>query len=68
MEPGATVGPHERERLLRHLHRAHAHAVSCGTLLSHVTCLSDEEQGSFLRELDRYRELGHKWTELSADD
>lgn len=55
----------ERERLLFHLHRALDHVVSCGTLLSHVTSLDDEEQDKLLADLEGYRKAGHRWTELS---
>lgn len=58
----------EREQLLVDLRRALDHAVSCGTLLSHVTALPDEEQEAFLAELERYRDLGHRWTELHRDE
>jgi hypothetical protein len=64
LEPGATLSGEERERLLTHLRRVLDHAVSCGTLLSHVTALPVEDQQGFLEELERFRELAHKWTEL----
>lgn len=68
LEPGVTPAPEAREWLLFHLRRALDHAVSCGTLLSHVTSLADDEQERLLSELERFRSLGHKWTELHPDE
>lgn len=68
LEPGDVPDPEERERLLSLLRRVLDHAVSCGTLLSHVTSLADVEQQEFLAELERYRKLAHKWTELHGSE
>ncbi len=59
------VTDEERDRVLFHLRRALDHVVSCGTLLSHVTSLEDEEQEKLLSDLEGYRKAGHRWTELS---
>jgi hypothetical protein len=64
LEPGDVPEAAERDRLVLDLERVLDHAVSCGTLLSHVTSLPEDEQERFLAELERYRELAHKWTEL----
>jgi hypothetical protein len=58
------VDAEERDRILRHLHRALDHVVSCGTLLSHVTALDEKAQAELLDALERYRSSGHRWTEL----
>lgn len=68
LEPGEVPDAEERSRLLFHLRRVLDHAVSCGTLLSHVTSLPDDEQQRFLAELERYRKLAHKWTELHGSE
>jgi len=67
LEAGSVLSSDERERVLFHLQRALDHAVSCGTLLSHVTSLAEPEQKQLLDELERYRSLAHKWTDLHRD-
>ena len=64
IEDPDAVDASEREEILGHLRRALEHAVSCGTLLSHVTSLSATEQQELLADLERFREAGHLWTEL----
>lgn len=58
------VDPKERDRILHHLRRALDHTVSCGSLLSHVTSLNEEAQADLLKDLERFRSSGHRWTEL----
>ncbi|MCA9193533.1 MAG: hemerythrin domain-containing protein [Planctomycetales bacterium] len=41
-----------------------SHAATCGTLLSHLTTLSDSDQRSLLKKLKELRDNGHRWTEL----
>jgi Hemerythrin HHE cation binding domain len=62
-DPNA-VDDAERRRILGHLRRALEHAFSCGTLVSHLTSLSENDQQGLLTELERLREAGHLWTEL----
>lgn len=62
-----TTEPVDREQktfILKHLRRALEHAVSCGTLLSHVTSLDDEAQEDLLRALRSCRAASRLWTEL----
>lgn len=40
------------------------HAASCGTLLSHLEVLSEEQQRSYLDTIHRLRDEGHLWSEL----
>ncbi len=68
LEPGTVPAPEDRERLLFLLRRVLDHAVSCGTLLSHVTSLGDDEQQRFLAELERCRKVAHKWSELHGSE
>jgi hypothetical protein len=56
--------PEQRDRVLYHLRRALDHAVSCGTLLSHVTTLGESEQRGLLEDLEAFRRAAHRWTEL----
>lgn len=68
LKAGTAPTPEERGRLIADLRRALDHAVSCGTLLSHVSTLPGREQQAFLDELERFRALSHRWTELHPDD
>ena len=43
------------------------HAQSCGTLISHLEALPDEEQESLLSRLEEIRERGHSWSELAEE-
>lgn len=56
----------QRDAILFHLRRAHEHALSCGTLLSHVTSLGPEEQSELLGELEACRRRKRRWTELES--
>ena len=40
------------------------HALSCGTLLSHLDGLPGEELEAMTAELEKARRLGRRWTEL----
>lgn len=64
IEDPEVVDDTERERILGHLRRALEHAFSCGTLLSHLTSLSENDQQSLLADLEGFRDKGHLWTEL----
>ncbi len=55
--------PEERTRIVAGLHEALDHAVSCGTLLSHVTTLDPARQQEVLEQLLSYRRKGHRWTD-----
>jgi hypothetical protein len=43
------------------------HAVTCGTLLSHLTVLDEEQQRHLLCDLQRFRAEGPRWTQLHAE-
>lgn len=55
----------ETEALLAEAQTALDHAVSCGTLLSHVTALGDQQQDDLLQKLLGLRNQGRRWTELA---
>ena len=40
------------------------HAAACGSLLSHLQAQSAEQQQQFLEDLMRFRQQGHRWSEL----
>lgn len=60
----AQIGPGEQAKLVREFQIALDHAASCGTLLSHLTALPEEEQNKFLEQLFDFNRQGHRWTEL----
>ena len=53
-----------RDRLIEQLETAMDHALSCGTLLSHVTTKDPAEQQRLLDQLEDIGRRGHRWTEL----
>ena len=54
----------DREGLIEQLETAMDHALSCGTLLSHVTSKDPGEQQRLLDQLEDISRRGHRWTEL----
>ncbi|HSF14875.1 MAG TPA: hemerythrin domain-containing protein [Vicinamibacteria bacterium] len=64
LDTSDAVDPEQKELILKHLRRALQHAVSCGTLLSHVTAMSEEDQRDLLDALEGFRENGRRWTQL----
>jgi hypothetical protein len=58
----------EREALLADAREALDHALSCGTLLSHIVALDEERQAEMLDALNRTRGRGHRWSEMSHRD
>ncbi|MFQ5741686.1 MAG: hemerythrin domain-containing protein [Acidobacteriota bacterium] len=61
---GTALDPHEKEQLVGKIRTALDHAVSCGTLLSHLTTLDETRQEQILNRLRDLRSQGHRWTEL----
>ena len=55
------------EALLEAAQTALDHAVSCGTLLSHVTTLGESEQAELLQKLLDLRKQGRRWTEMARE-
>lgn len=67
LEPGRTTfSAAEREDLVSRLETAMDHALSCGTLLSHITTRGEAEQERMLQELRQASRRGRRWTELPA--
>lgn len=60
--------PDEKARIVAGLREALDHAVSCGTLLSHVTTLAGAKQQEYLDHLLQLRDMGGRWTERRADE
>lgn len=56
--------PEDRARVIQQLRVGFEHAVSCGSLLSHLTVLDPESQAQMLNTLKEYRERKLRWTEL----
>lgn len=54
----------DRARVIQQLRIGFEHAVSCGSLLSHLTVLDPDSQERMLNVLKRYREQKLRWTEL----
>ena len=61
---GEPVPADVRDRMIEQLETAMDHALSCGTLLSHVTCKDSAEQQRMLEQLEEISRRGHRWTEL----
>lgn len=54
----------DRHRLIEQVKTALDHAISCGTLLSHLTVLDANRQQVLVEELNAFRRKQHRWTEL----
>lgn len=65
---GGRLDPDDRALVISQLHEALDHAVSCGTLLSHLTTLDADQQDVLLGHLLRLRQEGPRWTKRSRDD
>jgi|GEM_PF-6914845 len=53
-----------QQELVENTNLALDHATSCGTLLSHLTTLPDDDQTRLLEKLRHLREEGICWTEI----
>jgi len=62
------LDPDDRALVISQLREALDHAVSCGTLLSHLTTLDVDQQDVLLSHLLRLRREGPRWTKQSRDD
>ena len=56
----------EREKSIQDVQIVVDHALSCGTLLSHLTILETEEQEKLLKQLLDFRQAGHLWSQLAG--
>jgi hypothetical protein len=63
--PDASLGDEKREELAQRVDDTLEHAVSCGTLLSHLDALGSREREDLLNELRKLRASSGKWTDLS---
>lgn len=61
------LDPKETEALVTAARTALDHAVSCGTLLSHVTTLGEQEQADLLQKLLDLRKHGRRWTAMMEE-
>ncbi len=61
---GEPLPAEARDRLIGQLETAMDHALSCGTLLSHVTSRDAADQLRMLEQLEDFSRRGHRWTEL----
>ncbi|MDH3254787.1 MAG: hemerythrin domain-containing protein [Acidobacteriota bacterium] len=60
---GNTLSPSAREEVAGLVKTALEHALSCGTLLSHLGSFDESEQRLLGERLDALRRLGTRWTE-----
>lgn len=60
------LNPADRARVLEQLRVGLEHAVTCGTLLNHLTVLDDTEQDEMLKRLHEFKSNNMRWTELSG--
>jgi hypothetical protein len=56
----------QREQIIQDLQVGLEHAISCGTLLSHLTVLDAETQQRYLEQLREFQQRGGRWTALHA--
>ena len=54
----------DRRRLIEGIDAMLGHAATCGTLVSHLARLSENERRDLLGTLIELRAAGHRWTEL----
>lgn len=64
LPPGSPVDSALRDRVVAGAQTALDHAVSCGTLLSHLTTLHAGQQAQLLGILEAMRRQATRWTEL----
>lgn len=57
----------EQRRLVGQVEMALEHALSCGSLLSHLAAVGEADQRAMLHRLIELRSRGRRWTELSSD-
>lgn len=65
-EPDHPFADHERQALVEHVETALEHALSCGTLLSHVDVLEAPAKQEMLERLLELRRRGRRWTALGS--
>lgn len=63
---GRSLDPETKEKLLAESSEALDHAISCGTLLSHLTTLPVDLQERIFDRLVELREEGRRWSELPS--
>jgi hypothetical protein len=66
-ERASDITAEERARLVNQAAMVMDHAVSCGTLLSHLTALDATRQGKLLERLLQLREHPRRWTHLKTN-
>lgn len=67
LEEAGTLDDDHLQDLLERTKLTLDHAVSCGTLLSHVDALAAKRQEELLRSLMRCRDRGRLWSELGGN-
>lgn len=64
LEGARGLHPVRKDALLAAVEETMGHALSCGSLLSHLERLEDAEQARLLARLLELRGAQHRWTEL----
>lgn len=62
------LAPDRRDALVAQLDATLEHALSCGTLLSHIETLEASRRDQLMEQLQESRERSRKWTELRSKD
>lgn len=65
LPPGAPLAAAEREAITGQLKTALEHALSCGTLLSHINTRDADLETRMLARRDEIEARGRRWTELA---
>jgi hypothetical protein len=63
IDPGVELTDEQRNELLADLQTARDHALSCGTLVSHLENLDLSDAAAMREELERARRARHRWSE-----
>ena len=64
--PSGSLAEARRRELAQNVNTALEHAKSCGTLLSHLDYLTEEERATMLEQLLAARERGRPWTQIES--
>ncbi|QDT02111.1 hypothetical protein K227x_04820 [Rubripirellula lacrimiformis] len=68
LKPDANLDDSAIESLKDRLHHGLDHAAACGSLLSHLKALPDDEQSQALRRLLRFRDHSPAWSDLASTE
>ncbi len=68
LKEAQTASEEQKSQWLRGMDEGLRHAATCGTLLSYLVTLPEQEQDRLLAHLERLRNRGCRWSELRLSD